>query len=296
VAGALGLALIVLGALFWRATPPIDRPLVRLDVDLGPDVSLGSLAGANAILSPDGTRLVYVSRNRLLTRRLDQQQATELPGSEGAYAPFFSPDSRWVAFFVAGKLKKVSATGGSAIVLCNAPIGLGGSWGEDGTIIAALNAVGGLFRIPAGGGAPARLTELDRERGEVTHRWPQILPGGKTVLFTAHSLVSGFDDASIEVIVIARPPQEDLDAGRQLRPIRPQRPSPICEQRNAVCRAVRADLSGGSWRANTHPESSRLQQYHRLRVVRSLANRHAGVRKRWRAWRIGHRAMDRERR
>jgi serine/threonine-protein kinase len=201
VAGALGLALIVLGALFWRGMRPIDRPLVRLDVDLGTDVSLGSLAGANAILSPDGSRLAYVSHNRLHTRRLDQARATELPGSEGAHAPFFSPDSRWVAFFVGGKLKKVSAAGGAAIVLCNAPFGIGGSWGEDGTIIAALYSSGGLSRIPADGGAPAPLTELDREHGDRTHRWPQILPGGKTVLFTANTnSYSGFDDASIEVM------------------------------------------------------------------------------------------------
>jgi serine/threonine-protein kinase len=185
----------------WRVTRPADRPLVRLDVDLGPDVSLGSFAGPDAITSPDGTRLAYVSHNRLFTRRLDQAQATELPETEGAYAPFFSPDGQWVAFFGGGKLKKISVAGGAAIVLCNAPIGMGGSWGEDGTIIASLNAMGGLSRIPAGGGAPALLTKLDRERGEATDRWPQILPGGKTVLFTAHSrTLSGFDEASIEVM------------------------------------------------------------------------------------------------
>jgi len=201
VAAALALALIVLGALFWRATRPVDRPLVRLDVDLGPDVSLGSYAGADAIISPDGARLVYVSHNRLFTRRLDQPQTTELPGTEGGYAPFFSPDGQWVAFFAGGKLKKVSVPGGAAIVLCNAPLGMGGSWGEDGTIVAALNIVSGLSRIPAGGGAPAPLTELDRERGDFTHRWPQILPGGKAVLFTAHTRnIGGFDDASIEVM------------------------------------------------------------------------------------------------
>jgi serine/threonine-protein kinase len=100
-------------------------------------------------------------------RRLDQAQATELPRTEGAYAPFFSPDGHWVGFFAGGKLKKVSMTGGAAIVLCNASLGMGGSWGEDGTIIAALAQVGGLFRIPDGGGAPARLTE-PREGGEVS--------------------------------------------------------------------------------------------------------------------------------
>jgi serine/threonine-protein kinase len=109
VAGALGMALIVLGALLWRATRPIDRPLVRLDVDLGREVSLGSYAGADAIISPGGTRLVYVSNNRLFTRRLDQAQAAELPGTEGAYAPFFSPDGHWIAFFVGGNLKKIPA-------------------------------------------------------------------------------------------------------------------------------------------------------------------------------------------
>ena len=96
---------------------------MRLDVDLGPDVSLGSLAGADAIISPDGTRLVYVSQGRLFTRRLDQPNATELAGTQGAYAPFFSPDGQWVAFFSPGKLQKISVEGGSAITLCDAPTG-----------------------------------------------------------------------------------------------------------------------------------------------------------------------------
>jgi serine/threonine-protein kinase len=191
---------MALGVLLWRASRPADRPLVRLDVDLGPDVSLGSVAGADAIISPDGTRLVYVSHNRLFTRRLDQPEATQLPGSEGAYAPFFSPDGQWVAFFAGGKLKKIAVAGGAVIVLGSVPRGMGGSWGEDGTIIASLNIVGGLSRIPADGGAPAPLTELDREHGDLTHRWPQILPGAKTVLFMSNKTAySGFDDASIEV-------------------------------------------------------------------------------------------------
>jgi serine/threonine-protein kinase len=197
----LAIALAVVSGLFWRAPRPADRPLVRLDVDLGPEVSLGSFAGPEVIISPDGTRLVYASHNRLFTRRLDQAQATELPGTEGAYAPFFSPDGQWVAFSAGAKLKKVSVAGGAAVVLCNAAIGLGGSWGEDGTIIANLNQVGGLFRIPSDGGAPVPLAEVEGGRGVVTHRWPQILPGGKAVLFTSHTQnVGGFDEASIEVM------------------------------------------------------------------------------------------------
>jgi serine/threonine protein kinase len=100
---------------WWRATRPVERALVRLDVDLGPDVVLRSQAGADAILSPDGTRLVYVSQGRLFTRRLDQPNATELAGTQGASAPFFSPDGQWVAFFTAGKLNKISVEGGAAV-------------------------------------------------------------------------------------------------------------------------------------------------------------------------------------
>jgi serine/threonine-protein kinase len=90
--------------------------------------------------------------------------------------------------------------GGTTITLCEAPYRLGGSWGEDGNIIAALNFPGALSRIASSGGTPVPVTELDRGRREVTHRWPQVLPGGRTVLFTAHTARSGFDGANIEAI------------------------------------------------------------------------------------------------
>ena len=86
----------------WRAETPVDRPLVRLDVDLGAEVSLPApLSGGSTIaITPDGTRLVYVSGSptKILTRRLDQAKATELPGTEGASVVFVSPDGQWVGF------------------------------------------------------------------------------------------------------------------------------------------------------------------------------------------------------
>jgi len=196
----------------WRSTHPADHPLVRLDVDLGPDVSLGSPAGTDAIPSPDGTRLVYVSQRRLFTRRLDQTKAAELPGTEGAFAPFLSPDGQWIAFFTQGKLKKISVEGGAAITLCDAPNARGGSWGEDGNLIAQLTGTSALSRTPSTGGAPTPVTEL--AQGERTHRWPQILPGGKAVLFTAHTrIVGGFDEASIEVMSLGDRRQKTLQRG-----------------------------------------------------------------------------------
>lgn len=180
------LALFALGAVagWYRATRPELKPLVRLDLDLGPDVSLSSRHGADAILSPDGTRLVYVSKGKLFTRRLDQPKATELVGSDGAYSPFFSPDGKWVGFFDGSKLKKQSVDGGAPIVLCGATLGLGGSWSEDGNIIASLGrATAFLSRIPSTGGAPTPLTEL--ASGTDGHAWPHVLPGGEAVLFTS---------------------------------------------------------------------------------------------------------------
>ena len=172
---------------------------MRLDVDLGNELSPGSDRwGANAILSPDGMRLVYVSHSKLFTRRLDQPYATELPGTEGASGPFFSPDGQWVAFFGGpGGLKKVSLQGGKVITLCKGDLGGGGSWGDDGNIIAALSILG-LSRIPSAGGAPTPVTKL--APGEVVHRWPQVLPGGKAVLFSVYSSLYGLDSATVEVL------------------------------------------------------------------------------------------------
>ena len=146
----------------WSTTRPVAPPLLRLarlDVDLGRDLPVGTEHGTAAILSPDGARLVYVSQSKLFTRTLDQAAATELSGTEGAYDPFFSPDGQWVAFFTPGKLKKVSVHGGAPIVLCDAGLSSGGSWGEDGSIVAAID-VFGLSRVPAAGG----IRQPDRAR------------------------------------------------------------------------------------------------------------------------------------
>jgi serine/threonine protein kinase/Tol biopolymer transport system component len=218
VAAALAIIAVVASWGWWRATRPVEqspRPLIRLDVDLGPDVSLGSQYGTDAILSPDGTRVVYVSRGRLFTRRLDQPNATELSGTQGAVAPFFSPDGQWVAFFALGKLNKISVEGGATIALCDTVLGRGGSWGDDGDIIAALSGNAGLSRIPSAGGPPTPVTEL--QSGETSHRWPQVLPGGKAVLFTASTggagAGPGYDGANIEVMSLADHHRKTLQRG-----------------------------------------------------------------------------------
>jgi serine/threonine-protein kinase len=204
IAAVLGLGLIAVGALYWRATRPVERPLVRLDVDLGPDVSLPDLNSAqDAVrLSPDGMRLVYLSGNpeRLFTRRLDQPTATELPGTQGARTPFFSPDGQWVGFFANSKLNKISVGGGAVVPLADYPFAVGGSWGVDGGFLLGSDREG-LALVSDGGGAPMMLTEL--ANGELAHGFPQILPGGKAVLFAVTGAVPDADHTSIEVISLA---------------------------------------------------------------------------------------------
>jgi serine/threonine-protein kinase len=200
VAAGLAFVAVVASWGWWWSTRPAElKPLVRLDVDLGTDVSLGSPYGADQILSPDGTRLVYVSQGRLFTRRLDQPNASELAGTQGADAPFFSPDGQWVAFFAQGKLKKISVVGGAAMALCDTVNARGGSWGDDGTIVFARDSREALSKISSAGGTPESLTKLDLQTGELTQRWPQVLPGAKAVLFTSSTHGFNYDDADIIV-------------------------------------------------------------------------------------------------
>jgi hypothetical protein len=136
---------------------------------------------------------------RLATRRLDQSQTTTLAGTEGEISPFFSPDGQWIAFDSDRKIKKISAAGGVAVTLCEANGGITGSWGDDGNIIAALGWGTALSRIPSAGGPPAPVTELNREKGEYLHGWPQVLPGSRAVLFTTEHTGQNPDETDIEV-------------------------------------------------------------------------------------------------
>src|SRR5579864_1564736 len=213
---ALAALALVAAAASWiayhAARPAELKPLVRLNVDLGRDVALNALGGSDVIISPDGTRIAYLSRGHLFTRTLDQPAATELTVTAGSTSPFFSPDGQWVAFIAGGKVRKISVEGGAEISLCDAASSYtGADWGEDGNIIASLRVSGGLSRVSSTGGTPTPVTELEGE--ERTHRWPQVLPGAKAVLFTSENSTVGFDDAKIEVVTLADRRRKTLQNG-----------------------------------------------------------------------------------
>ena len=188
---------------FVLRAPKAPRPLY-LSAEIGADATLNTNRGAAAILSPDGTRLAFVAagsdqKRRIYVRSLGQLQAAALSGTENARDPFFSPDGQWLGFFADDKLKKISAQGGSGVALCDAPNAYGGSWSEDGTIVFSPDTQAALLKVSSAGGTPQPLTTLDKPANEVTHRWPQVLPGGKAVLFMSNTHVGNFEDADIVV-------------------------------------------------------------------------------------------------
>lgn len=191
-----------------------DVPVLRLEATLGADASLvissgnaSAPAGAAAVVSPDGTQLAFAAQPRgggaprLYVRRLDQLTATPLAGTEGAAGPFFSPDGQWLGFFGGDALKKIAVTGGAPVTLADAPSARGGSWAEDGTIVftpnSGIGSLSSLWRVPAAGGTAERLTTL--APGEATHRWPQVLPGGRAVLYTVSATLGNFTNAWLAV-------------------------------------------------------------------------------------------------
>jgi Tol biopolymer transport system component len=147
------------------------------------------------LLSPDGTLLVFAAlptpeaRPHLYVRRLDQLEASLLPGTEGARNPFFSPDGRWVGFVAEGKLKKVSVNGGGAVPIAGlSVVGYhGGWWADDGSIVFVQDEGKGarLVRVSSSGGTPVPLAGADPARVET---WPQVLPSGKAVLYSVSTM------------------------------------------------------------------------------------------------------------
>jgi serine/threonine-protein kinase len=212
---------VALVAVFWnlRQTPPrVDLPFVRQDVDLGEDIALPPQPTflPNVAISPDGTRLAYVASplaggpTRLFTRRLDQPKATALAGTEGAQRPFFSPDGHWLGFNVNRKLNKISVEGGAVVPLMDLTGTFGGAaWAPDGIIVAQQGSF--LVKITEGGGSPpAQVTDL--LKGEGIQASPQLLPGGKAVLFTSN-FGTDRDNATVDVVTFSSHQRKRLVTG-----------------------------------------------------------------------------------
>jgi serine/threonine-protein kinase len=173
---------------------PSAPPVVRLTATPLSPQRLASfvLTGSNDIaISPDGNHIVYTmgdsnTTQQIYVRAMDQLDAKTLPGIPSARDPFISPDSKWIGFWDGANLSKVAVNGGPAVTISKIEgNSRGATWGSDGRIIFATdNQSSGLLRVSAAGGMPEILTKPDAKKEEGDHVFPEILPGGRAVLFT----------------------------------------------------------------------------------------------------------------
>ena len=175
-------AAIAIGAGRFYRQPPATLPETRLDITTPPNFDPVSMA-----ISPDGRSIAFVAAGdgppRVWVRQLEGTSARELPGTEGAYLPFWSPDGRSLGFFSAAKLKRIDLAGGAPMNLADVSPGVGGSWGADGVILFSRTLASGLTRVSAQGGDVTPVTTLAaRQSG---HASPHFLPDGRRFLFFA---------------------------------------------------------------------------------------------------------------
>ncbi|HEY3124356.1 MAG TPA: WD40 repeat domain-containing serine/threonine protein kinase, partial [Thermoanaerobaculia bacterium] len=157
-------------------------------------------------VSPDGRRVTFAAKGpdgkvALWLRSLDELAARPIPGTEGGAFPFWSPDSRFLAFFAGGKLKRVDIAGAPPITLCNAQDGRSGAWSRDGVILFSPDSTTDIYRVAAAGGSATPVTNRDVSRGETTHRWATFLPDGKHFLYMAGSHSSGTKSESNAIYI-----------------------------------------------------------------------------------------------
>jgi Tol biopolymer transport system component/predicted Ser/Thr protein kinase len=207
----VSILLFVLGAalILWKGIPGTEAR--SKDVMRSTYIPATGQSAATIDISPDGKRIAYVgltaTGQQVFVRALSDLEARPISGTQSgvgvsgyASVAFFSRDGEWLGFVNEGKLKKISLHGGSAIPLCPVSFLRGATWADDNSIVFAPDPTSCLWRISADGGTPYRVTTLDSSAGEISHRYPEVLPGSKAVLFTVKTnAITKFSDARIAV-------------------------------------------------------------------------------------------------
>ncbi len=184
------LVLGTLGGIFLRPASS-SAPAIRTVIN-SPEKTSFNLAGdfaAPPVLSPDGASIVFSAtgaegKSTLWVRAMNSLAARQLAETDGAYFPFWSPDSHSIGFFASGKLKTIDVNGGTPQDICDAPYGRGGAWGAGGVIVFSPTPAAPLMRVGASGGTPVAITNIDASQ-HTSHRWPFFLPDGKHLLYVA---------------------------------------------------------------------------------------------------------------
>jgi serine/threonine protein kinase len=191
ILAAIFLLLAAAASFGYLRRAPAAREVVRLQL-LPPEKTDFDSSDGPVTISPDGRRVVFSSREstgpaRLWLRSLDSTEARKLDSGPDPYDPFWSPDSRFIAYGSTNKLWKIDASGGPRQVIADMVDGRGGSWSRDNVILFAKSGASQIYRVSAAGGEPVAVTTLDTVRGETGHWRPRFLPDGRHFLFLARS-------------------------------------------------------------------------------------------------------------
>ena len=219
------IAAVVVGVWSWINRPqrPVSDSIgtaTRFTVQFPSEEPMigGVGVGSQIALSLDGSQLAFVARaqdaaahvNHLYLRKVDQLESRRNPGTDEAVDPFFSPDGEWIGFFAGQKLMKVALAGGLPQTIYDFGLSAGpsgASWSPDDSVVFAKPGAG-LWKVSAAGGTPTAITML--KSNEVDHLWPDVLPGGKAVLYTA---VTATGDPQIYVQSLETGEQRALTLG-----------------------------------------------------------------------------------
>jgi len=212
VAAAIVLAVVSGWAVLHLPRAPVDDRVLRLQIQPPEDGRIVLAANIGGIsISPDGkTAACIISSNGksgLWVRPLESGIARLLPGTDNASSPFWSPDGKSLGFFSGGKLLSVDVAGGAPVAVCDvAGYRRGGAWSGDGRILFGGEAAG-ISQVSASGGTPTPLTTVDPVRGELAHRWPQIIPGGRFLYWVRGDTP---ENSSVYAASLARPDERTL--------------------------------------------------------------------------------------
>jgi serine/threonine-protein kinase len=175
------LGMVLCGLAVWNLRKPGTPQVTRFSHELPKDQQLGDIYESALAVSPDGRQFVYSTKGELYLRSMTELDARPIPGTGGAKRPFFSPDGKWIGYWSATdrQLKKIAVSGGTPVAIADAPALESFSWGEDNAILYGQPGKG-IMRVSAEGGPPENIVKQENE-------WllsPQMLPDGKSVLFT----------------------------------------------------------------------------------------------------------------
>jgi len=224
-AAALIAGVLAAGAAWvLKPAPSADAPVLKLSLAFPDGAVSANPEGPNLDISADGRNIVFTARaggiTQLVLRSLDRITGQTLPGTDDAYSPFFSPDGKSIGFFARGRLRTIAIGSLEIRDLAAAPSGRGGWWTDSGILYYAPVNNTGIMKVPSGGGTPSAVTTLDRSKGEISHRWPQVLPGGKAMLLTVWTGPAR-DNKSIQVLRLDTGSRETVanggDTGRYVR-------------------------------------------------------------------------------